>query len=229
MKRLFKFIKRNILKIISILVVLLFIFKIIVPNIGSIKINWDIVNSITQVLMTIATFAAVLVALEPTRRKVVMHFYMKYYNYADGSLTQSKPHLFITNPSSKIVIIHKIIISANKTAFLNFEPFSIEVMIFDLLSDELDHPMILTTNGEKFITGQPIIIYPNQSLRIALSPHSLQYYFGHYIDEPNDSNKDWKIELKLIDVAGKKFKLKTDITFEEYYDTLISTINDSYR
>lgn len=193
---------------------------------AEITIDWDMINSITQILMTIATFAAVLIALEPSTRKVIVHFYMKNYNFEYFSWSKNKSKLFITNPSSKVIIIYKIVISAKKIDFINIEKLSLDVAYIDLLSDEFYRPIILTIDGKNYVEGQPLVVLPNQTTQIALSFFELHYVFGHYIDEPNNANKDWIIRIALTDINKKTYKLKTDITFKEYYDILNYAIDN---
>lgn len=183
------------------------------------NIDISTLSIVIQILMTIATFSAVIVAIIPSRTSMVMHFYMKYNNFVDLSMKNSRPKLFITNPSNRIKILHKIAIYKEKT----------ELVYIDLLSDDVCRPQIETVNKQNFLKVQPIIINPNETYEIVFSISALEYNFGHVYDGPTKNDGYKKIRIEITDMNGKKNILNTDVTFEEYYDNIMNVIKDEFE
>jgi len=207
----------------TITVFLMFLgFRFIIPE--NFIMNWDIFGVFTQVLMTVATFAAIYVALKPSMVKPVLHFFMNFSTYSDVSMHNSKPKLFVTNPRNNVLII-KLIKIDRITNRMNDENFPL--VYVNLLQDIPEKTQIDIVDGIEFLKLRPIIIQPNQTSIIEFSVLGLLYAFEHFVCNPSDQNKDDKLRVTIISATGEKISLKTEVTFEDYYNTLSSSERDA--
>ncbi len=180
--------------------------------------DWNAIEAIIQAMMTIATFLAVYIAIEPTKIKLSINFYMLYNSYADLSLVNSQPKLIITNVCNRTIVLNSISILHGDTEHINI----------DLFTDNIDRPFIHKINSIDFDKPQPIVIIPGQTTVIEFSVVGLDYVFGHFCDPPRGKEEsDW-MYIRVIESFGKTIKLNTRITYKQYYDNLVKIQSELY-
>lgn len=208
-----------VLTVIGIITIILFVLGYRMVIISGLVPDWSAIDAITQVIMTIATFVAVYVAIEPQKIKLSVNFYMLYNSYSNFSLANSNPKLLITNVSSRTVVINSISFLHGSTEHINI----------NLFSDNIERPFIKKINNLDFEKPQPIVINPGQMSVIEFSVIGLDYVFGHFCDPPKGKEEsDW-MHIKITESFGKTVNHNTKITYKQYYDNLIRIQNDLYK
>ncbi|WP_312700195.1 hypothetical protein [Sedimentibacter sp.] len=181
--------------------------------------DWNAIETIIQVMIAIATLLAVYVAIEPSKIKLSVNFYMLYNSYANLSLASSNPKLLITNVCNRTVVLNSIAILHGNTNHINI----------NLFSDQVERPFILKINDKDFDKPQPIVINPGQTVVIEFSVVGLNYIFGHFCDPPSGKEELDLMFIRITESFGKTIKFNTNITYKQYYNNLVKIINELYN
>lgn len=181
--------------------------------------DWEAMGAISQIVAAIATFMAVIVALDPIKMKLAVNFRMLDYSFANDSVLNSIPRLVITNIDKRTIVIHEIVLY-----FSNEIQYSI-----DLLSESKDRNIIAKVNNEEFEKITPIILNPGQTTKIEFDIMNLEHPFGHAWDEPSEQNKDRFLYIIIRDSFGYSKRYKINIKFDEFYKNIVEILEERYK